>query len=217
MIYTINKDLNIDSSRTAKSYLQQSCRVVDFIRSFEFVDSILDYGCGKLRYSLELRDKCDNLSLLDSNVQLNRVQMIHNTKISVKEYISKNYPDIKIISTDEICNVEDKFNIIFCSNVLSAIPDYKIRSNLLYQIYSKLKDDGKAYFITQYTNSFYSKLSKRDNVIQHLDGFISKNGSKSTYYGILGKDKLTELLEKHGFNVIKVWNVDQSTYAEVTR
>lgn len=108
-----------------------------------------------------------------------------------------------------------KYDIIFCSNVLSAIPDGEARSQLLKSIHCKLKMDGKAIFITQYTNSFYSQLKNRDDVVEHLDGVITNGKSKATYYGILGKNKLKELLESHKFKIHKIWNKDQSTYAEV--
>lgn len=217
MKYQVMDNIIVDSSRTAKSYLQQSSRVIDLINSFEYVPNILDYGCGKMRYSLSLNDKCAQLTIIDSELQLGKIQMIHGEKSSIRSFVKGKYPEIRVMNNDEILKDNVKYDIIFCSNVLSAIPDTVVRSQLLSTIHDKLKDNGKAYFITQYTNSFYCQLKKRENSFQYLDGILCPSNGRASYYGIIGKEKLRELLELHRFNIQKVWNVDQSTYAEVSR
>jgi 2-polyprenyl-3-methyl-5-hydroxy-6-metoxy-1,4-benzoquinol methylase len=215
MKYQIKNNIEIDSSKTAKSYLQQSSRVVELINDFDSVEKIMDYGCGKMRYSLLLKEKCDNLTIVDSELQLTKIQMIHGERTSIKEYIKRKGNDIKALNIEETLVHQSKYDIIFCSNVLSAIPDEKSRTELLTTIRNLLKKDGKAYFITQYTNSFYCNIKNKEGVFEHLDGVVSSKRGKATYYGIIGKSKLKEMLEIHNFKINRIWNRDQSTYAEV--
>lgn len=64
--------------------------IVKFINELPYCDKMLDYGCGKCRYSPLLNDRCKKLYLADSQIQLKRTQTIFGNKTSVEEY-SKNF------------------------------------------------------------------------------------------------------------------------------
>jgi hypothetical protein len=67
--------------------------------------------------------------------------------------------------------------------------------------------------VNQHTNSYYSQVARRDDVIGHLDGdLVPRNGSAS-YYGILEKERTAEILTRQGYEIIEHWIEGQSNYA----
>lgn len=217
MRYYLDNGVVVDSDNTAKSYKQPARATIAYIESLENVDNIMDYGCGKLRYSLYLKNKCETLTLVDSGRQLSKVQKIHDYKTSIVDFVNTSLQNTRAINPDQLFEDEVLYDFVFCSNVLSAIPSEEARNEVLQNILGKLKKDGEAIFITQYANSFYNKKEKNNNAQKYFDGWLTNKNFKGTYYGLLNKKKLTEILMNAGFDIVKSWTVDQSVFVNVKR
>ncbi|WP_067588049.1 hypothetical protein [Endozoicomonas ascidiicola] len=90
MRYEISGRL-LKSENAAKPHVQKSGAVANYLLSHDSKANILDYGCGKLRYSDILIKLSDNITFVDSEIQLSREQVVRGVKTTVREYISKNY------------------------------------------------------------------------------------------------------------------------------
>ena len=131
------KGHDIKSHNAAKPHTQTSRHVIEELDSMVVTGSILDLGCGKLRYSDSLYKLSQKVCFSDSRVQLERLQEIKGVRCSIQEYVAKNYPLSKCIAIEE---VNDTFDLIFCSNVLSAIPCEKALDTTMSTIYNLLSD-----------------------------------------------------------------------------
>jgi hypothetical protein len=213
MKYSI-KGHSISSELAAKPVAQGAKFVVDLIGNLEYVNHIVDYGCGKLRYAIHLEKQCDSLTIVDSRIQLNKKQKVHDEQTSVKNYALKHFKN---------CNVLDirafqkspavDADILFCANVFSAIPSKSEQTKALKSIKSAIGKKGKFILINQHTNSYYSDVSRREDSIQHLDGYIVKSNRGTTYFGQLNMNKTSELLNSAGFNIVDHYIEGQSNIA----
>lgn len=120
MRYVVN-GTEIKSENTAKSSSQKSSAVDFYLQSLEGKPSILDFGCGKLRYSDTLVDVASTVTFVDSNIQLDREQVIRGEKATVRTYVRDNYVGCLTVSYEDLAGHNDKYDIIICTNVLSAI------------------------------------------------------------------------------------------------
>ena len=82
------KGLEIRTENTAKVPTQAARGVLSFIRHLPCVRRACDIGCGKLRYAAALASLADRLTLVDSEVQLTRAQVIHGKKTTVQDYVA---------------------------------------------------------------------------------------------------------------------------------
>jgi len=202
----------IKTENTAKPYTQKSKHVVDYLLSKAPVKNLLDFGCGKLRYSDVLTQICNKITFVDSELQLYRKQMVRGVYTSVNEYILKNYPSSQCISYEKLDNHEVIYDLIICTNVLSAVPCEKSLKKLLFYIKKSLSNDGVAIFINQYKSSYFSRFSIG---IKHLYGYLYESRNGYSYYGILDKEIIEKILIDAGFFIKKSWCEGESTYIEV--
>lgn len=216
MIYKINNNI-VHSENAAKSYLQASSYVLKLIYNIKRVNSILDFGCGKLRYSFALRSRCDKLTIVDSRIQLERNQKIHGSYTNVYSFIS-NYKNIEAIPFCYFTGYSIIYDYIFCANVLSAIPCVATRGNVLQHIYKLMSPTSISMFITQYTNSYFKRVANSGRAKKHLDGWLLDCGKRGySYYGIINRDKLRMLLVNNGYTIVCSWVYNQSAYALATK
>lgn len=210
------KDINIKSENSAKSVQQSSNYLVSWLLNHDRVDSALDYGCGKLRYTGYLSTISSSLAITDSLIQLNRRQRINRIETTVREYVKIQWPTCVIYDLETFWSgIHEKYNFILCANVLSAIPSAKIRAKSLKAIHSALAENGELLVVNQHTNSYFTKIRNQHTSMEHLDGWIAQSKSGCSYYGILDKDITVSLLKRYGFAVIKGWNHGQSNYVLV--
>lgn len=212
MHYSVDNKI-IKTDITAKSIKQQSQYLVDYIKNMEPVEYCLDYGCGKLRYSLELLKKSAHLTLVDSEIQLKKRQRINGELTTVYDYAQHRLMNTEALNIVEFSNSDTSYDFILCANVLSAIPCKNTHNRILENIKCKLKKNGKCLIVNQYTNSFYSKIAKDKNSTKHLYGFIRSKNNTHTYFGQLYGENIVSLLKPFSFEMIKVWNTGQSNYA----
>jgi 2-polyprenyl-3-methyl-5-hydroxy-6-metoxy-1,4-benzoquinol methylase len=201
------KGQEIRSENTAKSVLQASQYLKRWISNHEIVDDALDFGCGKLRYSITLASCARKLTLVDSEVQLSRNQIIEGKRTSVYDYVNSHFSHVRVLNFEAFLLDHQKYDLVICANVLSAIPIVKIRSRVLKSILHRLKLTGKCLFVNQFRDSYFKKISKSPFSKSYLDGWLRITPNGNFYYGIFPKEKLENLLSKHGFSIYKSWEI----------
>lgn len=214
MHYQIN-DFLIKSENAALSTKQTNKIILAHINELPKNIVVMDYGCGKCRYSKQLNAHAKKTVLLDSAVQISRTQMIHEERLSVIDYAKKHLSNAYVYSIEEYDFDKDEFDFILCSNVLSAIPLVDERKKVLRNIKKLLKSTGTALISVQYSNSYFKTYSQNTGAIKHEDGWIIKRGNSYSFYGIILPNELIELCENVGMEVVKVIKHDGSIYLTV--
>ncbi len=213
MHYRIN-DINIKSEYAAKSIKQQNKRVINFIENLPNDISVLDYGCGKLRYTIPLSYTVNKVTAIDSYEQLNKIQIINDCRTTVHKYAEDFLDNVSVYNLESSYWKQNKYDVIICTNVLSAIPDDSDRVIVLKNIKNLLNSDGYMFLSVQYRNSYFSYCSKRKDIIRYNDGWISKFGDRHTFYGIISPTKLKLLCNKANMKVIEDINEDGSVFVK---
>jgi hypothetical protein len=173
----------------------------------------MDYGCGKLRYSAHMFAKCDTLVLVDSSIQLRRTQSIDGACTSVRRYAGKRFPGCELHELEAFWEGDGKqIDLVLCANVLSAIPNVRVRSRSLNALCASLSNRGKLLVVNQYADRYFVEAMESDVNEYYLDGWL---GSRS-YYGLLDCGKVESLLTRHGFDVLSSWSDGKSSFVEAT-
>lgn len=210
MRYEINGN-EIRSENAAKPSSQKSSAVDEYLGSLRDGSSVLDFGCGKLRYSDTLVNVASTVTFVDSAVQLSRTQVIRGDRTSVRAYVENHYPNCRTVAYEEMGDHDSKYDIVTCTNVLSAIPCRDTLSNVLYEIRRALKPSGYAVFVNQHRSSYFKKYEDGQ---EHLFGYLYRGTRGSSYYGIIGKSSIEKLLREHEFANLTSWCVGESTFSE---
>jgi SAM-dependent methyltransferase len=206
------KGTEIRSENAAKPRSQASQYLEQQLNRLEPVDSGLDYGCGKLRYFPTLRRVCRGLTVVDSAVQLDRIQVVGGRRTTIRRYISR-WSAVRALDLVDFATDRCSFDFALCSNVLSAIPSYKVRLAAVSGLARRLRKGGRALFAVQYRNSHYSALRDRPNAQPYLDGHLVRTRQGSHFYGVIRPERLARLLRKGGFEVQELWSRGESAYA----
>jgi SAM-dependent methyltransferase len=209
--------LEIRSENAAKPLSQAAQPLVKWLRRLKPVGLALDYGCGKLRYSGHLAKKCRRLTLVDSRIQLDRVQMVAGCRTTVREFSTRKWPNCKVLSVDEFDAPWSTYDFILCANVLSAIPDKSMLSEVLGHLRRGLKPRGLCLFVTQYRNSDFRKMAASKNARPHLYGWVLVTKRGTFYYGVLDLARVKDLIKREGFLVTESWIEGESAYVLATR
>lgn len=210
MRYLIDEE-EIRAENTAKPYTQKSTVVDKYLYEIEGQPDILDFGCGKLRYSDTLRKVSGKLTFVDSDVQLCRLQMVREERTSVGAYIKNYYQGALAISFEELSSHDDRYDVITCTNVLSAIPCSKTITVILEHFARLVKSDGKIVIVNQYRSSAFKKYESGS---KWLYGYKYHHRRGVSYYGILDKTRIEDLLTGSGFHVLKSWCVGEIVFTE---
>ena len=207
------KRIEIRSENAAKPMSNAAAPLVSWLSSRPFTPSALDFGCGKLRYTHYLADRSKRLGVVDSDVQLNRLQTINGEYTSVKAYIEKRWLGCMIHELKAFWkNPLHDYHFVLCANVLSAIPCPKARARSLRSIHAALSENGQVLFVNQHTNSYFTEARENPNAVTHLDGWITQSKAAASYYGILNKKSVIKLISRFGFVIEKAWVEGQSNY-----
>jgi hypothetical protein len=200
MRYKLASGIEIRTENAAKPESQPSKFLLDLIANLPHVASTFDYGCGKLRYQRAIVETTDVLAIVDSDVQLSRLQVLRGKETSIRN-IFKQSNRIQVYNDVEFGELTTRFERGFCINVLSVIPSYARRRKLLDGIHGKLKRDGECLFVVQYRNSDFTRMRKMSNAKPWLDGFIIDSVRGYSFYGLILPDRLEASLKRAGFRV----------------
>ena len=209
MHYHVNEYI-IESELSAKSSKQTNKVVLDFISKLPPHYEVLDYGCGKLRYSMPLAYQTSKVIAIDSIHQIEKKQLINDNVIAPTEYALKN---LTVQDVNSSGWKHKKYDIVFCTNVLSAIPDDEERLKILQNSKNVLKNSGYIYIVVQYRNSYFNRYQSRKGAVRHNDGWlIKRKDNKYSFYGMVTSEKIIKLCTKAGFNYYEVEKHDGSCY-----
>lgn len=208
--------LEIRSENAAKPQSQAAKPLVKWLQRLRPVGLALDYGCGKLRYSGHLARRCGRLTLVDSRIQLDRVQMVAGRRTTVRKLAKRKWPNCKVLSVDEFDPARATYDFILCANVLSAIPDKSALLELLRHLSRSLKPRGLCLFVSQYRNSDFRKMASSKNARPHLYGWLLVTKRGAFYYGLLDPARVSKLIKREGFLVTESWTEGESAYVLAT-
>lgn len=200
MRYRITSKIEVRSENAAKPYSQSSRFLRRIIAGLPQVSTTFDYGCGKLRYYNDIVETTNTLSVVDSNIQITRQQLIFGRKSSITEYFDLSNR-VSVLDLERFAERPSKFERGFCINVLSVIPFYVDRRKLLGTIFEKLQTGGECLFVVQYRNSDFSRMSKLPNARKWRDGFLIDSYRGYSFYGLISPDKLSKMVSSAGFVV----------------
>jgi len=216
MRYVI-RGLEIRSENAAKPAGSASRWVLRWIRCLPHDLSGLDIGCGKLRYTIPLSKRIAKVTAVDSSVQLDRLQIVSGRLRSVRLYASESLRNVKIHSLEDSTWRRRRYQVVLCTNVLSAIPCTKTRQRLVRDAFSCLAPDGKLLITTQYRNSHFSGWKTDPKAIPYLDGFLVTGKRGTSFYGLLDAAALTSLCLRCGFRVAQSGHVKELAYVVACR
>lgn len=191
------------SENAARSAEQKQADLLQILRAYPKCKKTLDYGCGKLRYFGELLDLSDTVYCLDSNEQLNRVQMIQGRPQSVTQVV-KRTSNAKILLTEHRDKHSDTFDFILCANVLSAVPSQIVRLEILTDIKNLLNKKGTALIVLQYANSYFKDYSKRPRAHKIAGGYSFISGGQIRYYATIYPEMLMKMMSKADLEAISL-------------
>ncbi|MCJ7729034.1 MAG: class I SAM-dependent methyltransferase [Sedimentisphaerales bacterium] len=212
MRYTL-KNIEIRTENTAKPRTQASKVVIEWIKAQPNAKSVLDLGCGKLRYTAYLAEKCEHLGLVDSKLQIGRRQMLGKSYSTVSDYAPKIWPNSEVYSIEEFWEKpRRRYDLVLCANVISAIPSREARVKTLESILRCLTKRGRVLFVNQCANSYFTKMANSKKARSYLDGYILHTSRGNYYYGILPEAKMRRILWRCGFKVINSWRRGQSAF-----
>lgn len=213
MQYKINGTI-IDSHHAAKSHLEKARSVSEYLRQHPKVGRILDFGCGKLRYSDDLASICERITFVDSEIQISRKQQVRSELTTIKDYVRKHYPKSEVVAFENRHTISVRYPLIFCSNVLSAIPCKETFDCIIAFFHEMLLGDGKIVIINQHRNEHFKRY---ESGTRHMFGYLHKGKVKTSYYGLLRKEQIRKILERHGFKVDRLWNEGERNFVEARK
>ena len=199
------------TENAAKPFSHRSKSVTDYLRALPKVDTLLDFGCGKLRYSDLLSRIGRQVSFLDSHLQLTRQQTVRGRMGTVTDTVRRLYPHAEVIPAEEITKCTRKYSLVTCTNVLSAIPDAQALVDVIRSIRRLTKPTGMAVFVNQHKNSYFRNFERGT---PHLFGHLVEGKQGSSYYGVMTKERVIDLLLESGMGILEAWNCGEINFVE---
>lgn len=174
---------------------------------------ILDYGCGKLRNTYPFIENY-NITGVDSPEQINRIQKIDGKYTTLTE-LSTRYDKLTIIPSNHVKMDGNKYDLILCNNVFSAIPYNSEIIDILCFVKNHLTNKGRALLSVQYKNSYFESFKGRKNSFYYNGGWVVKNKNKNSYYRIIKPTELINLVLDSKLTIISQKINKGSIYLEV--
>lgn len=211
MRYSLCKGVVVKTENAAKPDVQASKVLSAYISRLEHVGKSFDYGCGKLRYVKAILRTTDTLTIVDSEIQIGRWQTIHGNLTTIRDAVRQSNR-VSALNVIEFSRSPEEFDRAFCLNVLSVIPFLAARRRVLTLIRQKLRAGGTCLFVTQYSNSDFTRMSKMPNASGWRDGFLIDSLRGFSFYGLVSPQRLAELVVSAGFEIIDKTLNDGSVY-----
>jgi 2-polyprenyl-3-methyl-5-hydroxy-6-metoxy-1,4-benzoquinol methylase len=216
MRYTIAGQ-EIRSENAAKPHSSASRWLLKWIRSLSPRVDCLDLGCGKLRYTVPLARRTKSVAAVDSQVQVERVQRLSRETCSVRDYVRRYLPNTKVYGSEEKGWKLQRYDVVICTNVLSAIPCRNTRKKLLKGARQCLKSSGHFLLTTQFRNSHFKSWKTNPKARPYMDGFIVSSRRGTSFYGLLDAKDLEALCCACGLHIEKSGHVGELAYVLATR
>lgn len=205
----------VESELAAKPISQTNSVILKLINELPNEVCVLDYGCGKLRYSIPLASRASKVIAIDSAFQVDKKQQIGSCYTSPKEYHIDN---LFVYDLEDTAWKNYIYDVVLCTNVLSAIPLNEYRLHILQNAYEVLSDEGFLIISIQYRNSYFSAYKSRKDVIRYNDGWlIKRSGNKYAFYGMPSAKTVSDLCYKVGFQHCEVKSQDGTYFIKAIK
>ena len=216
MRYTV-RGLEIRSENAAKPASSAGRWMLDWIRTLPRKTTALDLGCGKLRYTIPLAKHISSVTAVDSKVQLDRKQLLFGKVRSVREYVSTTLRNVQISALEDPAWRHRRYQIVLCTNVLSAVPCRKSRKAILRAAAACLAPRGRLLITTQYRNSHFDGWKATRSAVRYLDGFLVQGKRGASFYGLLDAATLAKLCRASGLRILRAAHVKELAYVFAER
>lgn len=203
----------IRSENSAKPAGQASQYLTRLLKRLGPMQHALDFGCGKLRYTGTLAKTAKRVTVVDSAIQMDRVQIVCGRKTTVRQRAEERWNHVRALDALEFEADKQRFDFALCANVLSAIPVRAVRIRAIGVISNRLRKGGHCLFVCQYTNSDFCRQMRTRSVVRYADGYIKGVSGNASFYGIIRPEELVRCIRKGGMRVTEAWRHDQSAYA----
>lgn len=160
---------------------------------------VLDYGSGRLRNASYLKRKGFNVSVLDTDFQIQRA---NNDELD-------SYEDVFTIET---YIPHEEFDSVLCSFVLNVIPEVEERERALESIHKSLKDTGELFLEVRRDKGILKNKYKEP----YKDGYVIGKNQIKTFQKPYESEEITKLLKK-GFRIEKIALLSDSVLAIATK
>lgn len=200
MRYKFRGNVILRTENAAKPASQASKYLSSMIQALPTVESSVDYGCGKLRYLGPMLETSGRLTLVDSEIQLSRMQKVHGSVTDIRSWVASSNR-ISVFNTEDFALKGGTFDRGFCINVLSAIPYVFARINAVRLLSRSLKEGGECLFVTQYRNSDFSRMANLPYAKIWNDGILLNSLRGYSFYAFISPIQLASLVSKAGFEV----------------
>jgi len=215
MLYKLGHSI-IHSERAAKPAGQASAHVINLLETLGHFAVAVDFGCGRLRYGLQLYHQSDTLIVVDSKEQIDRTLELFGERTTVRDYVRERWHATTAMDLTEFSLCSTRADFILCANVLSAIPYDRDRLRALRRIREHLAPRGHTLVFCQYTNSYFCSKLRDPQVTKLGDGFVLGSGENMSFYGIINLGSLCNLVEKAGLKTIRAWRANQTAFVLCT-
>jgi 2-polyprenyl-3-methyl-5-hydroxy-6-metoxy-1,4-benzoquinol methylase len=196
------KGEEVRSENAAKPTATASKWMLDWIDQLPARCRVLDLGCGKLRYTLPLSKQVKAITAVDSAAQIERVQTINGEAgSSVRAYADANLDNVKVFTLEENGWTKRRYDRIVIVNVLSAIPTVKGRLDVLRTAAKLLAPGGRVLVVTNFANTRFRDWKGEKRATPHLDGYLLKNGTGTSFYGMIPLAVVRHYCKKVGLTI----------------
>lgn len=209
--------LEIRSENAAKPACCAGTWMLNWISCLRKDETGLDLGCGKLRYTVHLAGALASVTAVDSALQVDRTQTLFGLSASVRAYAIAHLPNVRVCALEEDAWQRDRYAVVLCSNVLSAIPSRRVRKRLVATAYRLIAIGGTFLLTTQYRNSHFSGWKSNPQAYRYCDGFLVRTARGASFYGLIDSVALTNLCRSAGFSVVKAGHEKELAYVIATK
>lgn len=205
--------VELRTENAAKSYKQANKWIVDFIAHLSPEDVVLDYGCGKFRYTIRLSRRARTVWAVDSTHQIDREQQIVNGRTTLREYAKKYLKNVSVCPISSKDWKRRKFDFVLCTNVLSVIPLRVQRVKVLRALATVIKPQGQILVSTQFRNTYFKQWASNPNATWVRDGWLVKGARGASFYSIIPPRQLGQLCRSAGLTLNRLGSHGETAFA----
>lgn len=207
----------IRSENAAKPASSAGKWLLEWIKRLDPLYEGLDLGCGKLRYTVPLAQRIRSVTAVDSKVQIDRLQTLFGSRSTIRKYASEHLCNVRVHAVEQKAWQRRAYDIVLCTNVLSAIPSTQVRDELVSCAHQRLRRRGLFLLTTQFQNSHFRYWADDPRASRYCDGFLVRGARGASFYALLNSEKLVALCRKAGLLVVDSGHVKELAYVIATK
>jgi SAM-dependent methyltransferase len=211
------KGVELRTENAAKPHRQRSSWLVDQISQIPTSAVVLDYGCGKFRYTISLSRRVRHVCAVDSSFQIEREQQIANRRTNLREYARRYLKNVSVREIGSDGWRRQRYDFILCANVLSVIPLKSVRLKVLRQLRRMLKSTGQLLVSTQFRNTHFRGWEEARNTTWVRDGWFVNGVRGASFYAIIPPKKLSQLCRAAGLVVSRMGSKGETGFVFAKR